>query len=102
MVSRSGGYCVLGATSEERSEPAIEVGEFQRLLRDALDIVPALETANLVETRMGLRPASKDLEPFFEVLAGGRWAWSSGHYRHGVTLAPIAALQATAFASNGA
>ena len=99
MVSRPGGYCVLGATSEERSEPAIEVGEFQRLLRDALDVVPALETANLLETRMGLRPASEDLEPFFEVLGGGRWAWSSGHYRHGVTLAPIAALRMAEFAS---
>jgi len=99
MVSRPGGYCVLGATSEERAEPAVEVGEFQRLLRDALDIVPALETANLLETRLGLRPASKDLEPFFEILAGGRWAWSSGHYRHGVTLAPLAARQAASFAS---
>ena len=97
MVSRPGGYCVLGATSEERAEPAVEVGELQRLLRDALDIVPALETASLVETRMGLRPASKDLEPFFEVLGGDRWAWSSGHYRHGVTLAPIAARHAVAF-----
>jgi glycine oxidase len=98
MVSRPGGYCVLGATSEERSEPLVEVGELQRLLRDALDVVPVLETAHVIETRMGLRPASEDLEPFFEVLIGGRWAWSSGHYRHGVTLAPLAALDALAFA----
>ena len=100
MVSRPGGYCVLGATSEERADPIVEVGELQRLLRDALDVVPTLETANLIETRMGLRPASKDLEPFFEVLDGGRWAWSSGHYRHGVTLAPLAALNALAFAES--
>jgi glycine oxidase len=98
MVSRPGGYCVLGATSEERSEAVVEIGELQRLLRDALDVVPTLETANLIETRMGLRPASNDLEPFFEVLDGGRWAWSSGHYRHGVTVAPLAALDALAFA----
>jgi glycine oxidase len=98
MVSRPGGYCVLGATSDERSEPLVEVGELQRLLRDALDVVPMLETANVIETRMGLRPATKDMEPFFEVLSGGRWAWSSGHYRHGVTLAPLAALDALAFA----
>ena len=38
-----------------------------------------------------------DLEPFFEVLALGRWAWSSGHYRHGVTLAPLAARNAIVF-----
>jgi glycine oxidase len=97
LVSRPGGYCILGATSEERSEPVVEVGEMQRLLRDALDVVPALETANLLETRMGLRPANVDFEPFFEVLAPGRWAWSSGHYRHGVTLAPLAARNAIVF-----
>ena len=97
MVSRPGGYNVLGATAEERSELDVRVGEVQRLLRDALDIVPTLETATLLETRAGLRPASADLQPFFEVLAGGRWAWSSGHYRHGVTLAPLAANDAVRF-----
>jgi glycine oxidase len=97
MVSRSGGYCVLGATAEERAEAVLEVGELQRLLRDALDIVPELETANVLDTRMGLRPASADLEPFFEVLATRGWAWSSGYYRHGVALAPIAAEHALQF-----
>jgi len=91
MVSRAGGYCVLGATAEERAEAVLEVGELQRLLRDALDVVPELETAHVLETRIGLRPATTNLEPFFEILATEGWAWSSGHYRHGVTLAPIAA-----------
>lgn len=98
MVSRPGGYDVLGASSEERREFGAQVGEVQRLLRDALDVVPALETAVVLETREGNRPASHDLRPFFEVLDGGRWAWSSGHFRHGVTLAPIAAAQAIRFA----
>jgi glycine oxidase len=102
MVSRFGGYCVLGATAEERADAVLEVGELQRLLRDALDIVPELETARVLETRMGLRPASADLEPFFEVLANKGWAWSSGHYRHGVTLAPLAALRAVEFAEGPA
>jgi glycine oxidase len=98
MVSRPGGYDVLGASSEERRAAGAQVGEVQRLLRDALDVVPALETAVVVETREGNRPASDDLRPFFEVLANGRWAWSSGHFRHGVTLAPIAAQEAIRFA----
>ena len=98
MVSRPGGYDVLGASSEERLEAGAQVGEVQRLLRDALDVVPALETAVVLETREGNRPASDDLRPFFEVLVDGRWAWSSGHFRHGVTLAPIAAREALRFA----
>jgi glycine oxidase len=97
MVSRPGGYNVLGASSEERGETGAQVGEMQRLLRDALDVVPALETATVLETRSGNRPASENLQPFFEVLKGGRWAWSSGHFRHGVTLAPLAALEAVRF-----
>ena len=97
MVSRPGGYAVLGASVEERGEPVLEVGELQRLLRDALDVLPALENAHVIEHRLGLRPASPNLEPFFEVLGHTRWAWVSGHYRHGVTLAPLAATQALRF-----
>jgi glycine oxidase len=97
MVSRPGGHCVLGATVEERGEPGAQVGELQRLLRDALDIVPELETATLIELRSGLRPASDNLQPFFEPLQTKGWAWSSGHYRHGVTLAPLAARSALEF-----
>lgn len=96
MVSRPGGYCVLGASSDEHQELLIEVGELQRLLRDGLDVVPSLESAAILETRQGLRPASKDLAPFFEIV-DERWAWSSGHYRHGVTLAPLAANEALTF-----
>lgn len=96
MVSRPGGYCVLGATAEEKPQPLVEVGELQRLLRDGLDIIPELESAPLLEIRNGLRPATTDLRPFFVPLAEPRWWWSSGHYRHGVTVAPLAALDALA------
>ncbi len=97
VVSRPGGYCVLGASSDEQGELVVEVGELQRLLRDALDLVPSLESAAIVETRQGLRPASKDLAPFVEIV-DERWAWLSGHYRHGVTLAPLTAREALSFA----
>jgi len=90
LVSRPGGYCVLGASSEEQRELAVEIGELQRLLRDSLDLVPALEGATFLETRQGLRPATSDLIPFLELIEH-RWLWASGHYRHGVTLAPLAA-----------
>ena len=100
LVSRPGGYNVLGSSSEERREPGARVGEVQRMLRNALDVVPALESAELLEVRAGNRPASENLRPFFEVLSGGRWAWSSGHFRHGMTLAPIAARDAIRFAEN--
>lgn len=99
LVSRPGGYNVIGASSDESGIPIVEAGELQRLLRDALEIFPALETAEIVETRIGLRPVSPSHEPFFEELVTANWAWSSGHYRHGITLAPLASLQALEFAN---
>ncbi len=98
VVSRPGGYCVLGASSDEQSVLIVEVGELHRLLRDALDVMPSLEAASIVETRQGLRPATSDLSPFLEVV-DGRWAWVSGHYRHGVTLAPLSAKEVSHFAA---
>jgi glycine oxidase len=96
-LSRPGGYGVLGASVDERAELALELGELQRLTRDALDVLPSLESAEVLEHRSGLRPASRDLAPFFERLDDSRWAWSSGHYRHGVTLAPLAGVEAVDF-----
>ncbi len=97
MVSRPGGYCVIGASSEERSGPLVEVGEYQRLLRDALEVVPELDPSSILEPRVGLRPASANLEPFLEEWPDRRWAWSSGHFRHGVTLAPLTSKSAVDF-----
>ncbi|MGH9020710.1 MAG: FAD-dependent oxidoreductase [Acidimicrobiales bacterium] len=98
LVARVGGRAVLGATSEERHEVGVEVGELSRLLRDALEVLPVLESATVTATRSGLRPASVDGRPFFEHLEPAGWAWSSGYYRHGVTLAPHAAMLAVQLA----
>ncbi len=98
LVSRPGGYNVVGASSDETGVAIVEAGELQRLLRDALELFPALETAEIVETRIGLRPAAPNHEPFFEELGNPNWAWSSGHYRHGITLAPRTSNQVLQFA----
>ena len=102
FLSRPGGYGILGATMDEHSTTLVEVGELQRLLRDGRDLVPDLEAAAFVEVRSGLRPASVDLAPFFTRLPPSAWAWSSGHYRHGVALAPFAAHHALQFVAGDA
>jgi len=98
-VGRENHHGVLGATAEEKSGPSIEVGELERLLRDAIDILPGLEGASLTEMRVGHRPVAQSGVPFFEPHPEERWAASNGHYRHGVTLAPLAAQWAAAFVS---
>jgi glycine oxidase len=89
FVSRADGTGVLGATAVEGSNARVEVAELAELLRDATDLVPALAAASIVETRSGLRPVSPDGAPFIEALPDSSWFWSSGHFRHGVTLAPL-------------
>jgi glycine oxidase len=91
LVGRGEARVLFGASSEESSGDRPALGELTRLMRDALDIVPALETVEWSETRTGLRPTSTTGRPFFDAHVDERWAWSSGHYRHGITLAPVAA-----------
>lgn len=97
LVGRDAGYCVLGASSEERSEPFVELGELSGLLRDGVDLFPSLEAAQLIETRVGLRPATANQRSIFEISPQGRWAWSSGHFRHGITVSPLAGRAAKEF-----
>ena len=97
MVSRPGGYNVLGASSEERARPGPRSAKLQRLLRDALEWCPTsrpLRSSRLV--RAIDRPV-RTSDHSSRCWSGGRWAWSSGHFRHGVTLAPLAADEAASF-----
>lgn len=97
IVVRSSGDVVLGASSDESSELVTEAGTVLRLMSDAIEILPNLEHATFEEVRVGLRPVCADQSPFFELLAGDTWAWVGGHYRQGVTMAPLVAEQAGAF-----
>ena len=75
----------------------VEAGALRRLLEDAATLMPSLEWARFEEVRVGLRPATPDHSFFFSVLVPNRWAWSSGHFRHGFLMAPCAARDAVAF-----
>lgn len=92
-VNRGAGNFVIGASSEERSEMGVELGELERLFRDAAEVLPFLEGSVVVDIRRGLRPASSTNDPFLERIADSSVVYSSGHFRHGVTLAPVTALE---------
>jgi glycine oxidase len=98
VIQRPGGSVIVGATSEESSHEVVEAEAVRTLLHDACQIVPHLDRARFVGARVGLRPATADHVPFFDELGETRWAWSSGHFRHGFLLAPLAALDAREFA----
>lgn len=85
------GRVIIGATMERdvRSQKP-DVQRLATLRQSAAEICPGIETAALLETWSGLRPASIDHAPILGQLNDGRFV-ATGHYRNGILLAPITA-----------
>jgi glycine oxidase len=91
LVPRSDGRLVVGATVEDVGfDMRVTAGGIYRVLEGAVRVVPAVEEMELVETWAGPRPASRDQRPLLGQVARGVW-FATGHYRHGVLLAPLTA-----------
>jgi glycine oxidase len=92
IVPRGDGRYVLGATMEERGfDPTVTAGAVYELLRDAGELLPGIGELVIDEFSAGFRPATPDNLPALGrgVLSG--LAWATGHYRHGILLAPVTA-----------
>jgi len=92
LIPRSDGRLLVGATLEEagfdkRTAPAT----IQRLHRAALDLVPALTDARILEDWAGLRPGTPDALPILGATATPGYYVATGHFRDGILLAPITA-----------
>jgi len=90
LVPRADGEIVVGATQEERGDRAITAGGVLGLLRAAVDLVPDLAEAELVEAVAGHRPGTPDNAPLLGAL-DERTVVAAGHFRNGVLLAPVTA-----------
>ena len=90
VVSRGDGRVVVGATVEERGWDRRVTGEgVFRLLEAAWEVLPDVLELEWEGARTRLRPGSPDNAPV--VGRGGLegLVWATGHYRHGVLLAPL-------------
>lgn len=91
LVPRSGGRVVLGATEREIGfDSDVTAGGVLDLLADASSVLPAIAEYALEEAAVGWRPGSPDNLPVIGELAPGVFA-ATGHYRHGILLAPLTA-----------
>ncbi len=89
LAPKFDGRLVIGATSEEKGfDTAPTAGAQLLLLEEAFDAVPAVYELALEETRVGLRPASRDNEPLIGESPIAQLYYATGHYRHGILLAP--------------
>ena len=92
LIPRSDGRLLAGATVEEagfdkRTVPAT----IQRLHRAALELVPQLSEAKILEDWAGLRPGTPDALPILGATSIPGYYVATGHFRDGILLAPITA-----------
>lgn len=92
LIPRSDGRLLVGATVEEagfdkRTDPAT----IQRLHRAALELVPQLRDAKILEDWAGLRPGTPDALPILGATETPGYFVATGHFRDGILLAPITA-----------
>jgi glycine oxidase len=94
-VPRTSGEVVIGATEEEHpGHAAPTLGGVARLLDAARQLLPGLDTAELVDVVARDRPGTPDNGPLLGVLTGPgpeTRIVAGGHYRSGVLLAPLTA-----------
>ena len=92
LIPRSDGRMLIGATQEEAGFDKQTVpATIQKLRQAALDIVPKLAEARILEAWAGLRPGTPDALPILGATATPGYFVATGHFRDGILLAPITA-----------
>jgi len=92
LIPRSDGRMLIGATSEEAGFDKQTVPEtIQKLRQAALDLVPKLADARILEAWAGLRPGTPDGLPILGTTPTPGYFVATGHFRDGILLAPVTA-----------
>lgn len=92
LIPRSDGRMVIGATAEEAGFDKRTVPEtIQNLRQAAIDLVPRLAEARILEAWAGLRPGTSDGLPILGATPTPGYFVATGHFRDGILLAPATA-----------
>jgi glycine oxidase len=92
LVPRNDGRILAGATVEYVGfDKHVTAGAIERILSDAIELVPGLANARIEETWAGLRPDSPDHLPIVGATDLDGLLVATGHFRSGVLLMPITA-----------
>lgn len=93
LVPRGADRYYLGATVEEQGfdTTPTALGVYE-LLRDCAEVLPGVLELEIEELICGLRPGTPDNAPIIGAdPQNPRIIWATGHYRHGILLAPTTA-----------
>jgi glycine oxidase len=92
LIPRSNGRMLIGTTAEEAGYDKQIVPEtIQRLRQSAIELVPRLADARILEAWAGLRPGTPDGLPILGVTPTAGYFVATGHFRDGILLAPATA-----------
>jgi glycine oxidase len=92
LIPRSDGRIIVGTTVEEAGfDKRTDVEAIQRLHRAAVELVPELRDARILEDWAGLRPGTPDSLPILGPTSTPGYYVATGHFRDGILLAPITA-----------
>jgi glycine oxidase len=92
LVPRLGGRIVAGSTLENVGfDKRVTAGGMRKILDAAIELVPDLANAEIVETWAGLRPGTPDNLPILGPTDVEGLFIATGHYRNGILLAPVTA-----------
>ena len=92
IVPRADGELVIGATEEEQGwDDRPTAGGALDQLRYAWEVLPGIYDLELREINVGFRPAVGDHMPVIGRSGHERIIYATGHYRHGILLAPATA-----------
>jgi len=92
LIPRSDGRLLVGATVEEAGfDKRTDIPTIERLHHAALELVPALRDAKILEDWAGLRPGTPDNLPVLGATPTRGYFVATGHFRDGILLAPITA-----------
>jgi glycine oxidase len=92
LIPRSDGRMLIGATAEEAGFDKQTVPEtILKLRQAAIELVPRLAEARILESWAGLRPGTPDGLPILGATPTAGYFVATGHFRDGILLAPVTA-----------
>ncbi|MFT3707992.1 MAG: glycine oxidase ThiO [Archangium sp.] len=92
VVPRTDGRVIAGSTMEMVGfDKNVTVAGVKKVLDAAVELVPDLARAALVQSWAGLRPWTDDQLPFIGEGPSAGLLLATGHFRNGILLAPITA-----------
>ncbi|UCG50678.1 MAG: glycine oxidase ThiO [Candidatus Latescibacterota bacterium] len=92
LLPKDDGRLLVGATQEEMGfDVTPTAGPVMRLLERGWEAIPSIYDLAIEGIEVGLRPGSRDHEPLVGPSGIEGLFYATGHYRHGILLAPATA-----------